>query len=217
VVEAARTKRTYNSQRRQQQAQATRLAILQAAQRLFERDGYPRTTVEDIAAEAGVALKTVYSAFTTKAGLLRALWDLLLKGDTDDAPVGERAWYRAVLDEPDPDRQLRLLAAGACRVKSRIGGLLKVIRSASVVDPDSAALWQLIQTDFYENQRAIVAVLHARGTLRSGLGATEATDILWSLNHPDVWLLFVDQRGWKPQAFEAWFADTLCQQLLGVA
>ena len=37
--------------------------------------------MEQIAAEAGVALKTVYIGFTTKSGLLRALWDLRLKGD----------------------------------------------------------------------------------------------------------------------------------------
>jgi len=214
VVDPPRAKRAYNSQRRQQQAQATRLAILLAAQRLFERDGYVPTTVDDIAVEAGVALKTVYSAFTTKAGLLRALWDLLLKGDSDDAPVAQRAWYRSMLEEPDPQVQLHLLAAGACAVKVRIGGLLKVIRSASVVDRDSAELWRLIQSDFYENQRAIVSALHARGGLRSGLSVSEATDILWSLNHPDVWLLLVDQRGWTPKSFEAWFADTLCQQLL---
>jgi AcrR family transcriptional regulator len=215
VADSAPAKRAYNSQRRRQQAEMTRVAILEAAQRLFERDGYARTTVDDIALHAGVALKTVYSAFGTKAGVLRALWDLLLKGDADEAPVAARAWYRSVLEEPDAHRQLRLLAAGACAVKVRIGPLLKVIRSASVVDRDSAELWQLIQTDFYENQRAIVSTLHERGALRSGLSALEATDILWSLNHPDVWLLLVDQRGWQSQAFEAWFAETLCQQLLG--
>ena len=47
-----------------------------------------------------------------------------------------------------------------------------------------------------------------------GLDPTTATDVLWSLNHPDMWILLVDQRGWTPAAFESWFADTLCQQLL---
>ena len=135
-------KRAYNSQRRRQQALDTRLAILDAAQRLFERDGYVATTMEDIAGEAGVALKTVYSAFTTKGGLLRAVWDLLLKGDVDDAPVAEREWYLSMLDERDPHQQLRRLAHGACEVKVRIGALLRVIRSAAVVEADSAALWQ---------------------------------------------------------------------------
>jgi AcrR family transcriptional regulator len=214
VADALRAKRPYNSERRKQQALGTRRAILDAAQVLFERDGYVATTMDDIAAEAGVALKTVYSAFTTKAGLLRSLWDLLLKGDSDDAPVAQRAWYRSILEERDPERQLRLLAAGACAVKVRIGALLRVIRSASAVDPDGAALWQLIQTDFYENQSAIVKVLHERGALRNGIGPVEAADILWTLNHPDTWLLLVGERGWAPVAFEAWFGDTLCQQLL---
>ena len=214
MADARPTKRPYNSARRQQQALATRRAIIDTAQRLFERDGYVAVTMEEIASETGVALKTVYSAFTTKSGLLRAVWDLLLKGDSDDAPVAQRASYRQVLEEPDAERQLRLLAAGACAVKRRIGALLRVIRSASVVNDDAAALWRLIQTDFYENQRAIIGTLHARGALRPGLGPVEATDILWTLNHPDLWLLLVGTRGWTPAAFEAWFADTLCQQLL---
>ena len=214
MADAPRSKRAYNSERRKQQAAGTRQTILDAAQLLFEGNGYVTTTMDDIAAEAGVALKTVYSAFTTKSGLLRAVWDLLLKGDSDEAPVAQRQWYMAVLDERDPERQLRLLAHHACVVKSRIGLLLRVIRSASVVDPDGADLWRLIQTDFYANQRAIIDTLHERGGLRAGLGPVEATDILWSLNHPDVWLLLVGERGWTPAAFESWFADTLCQQLL---
>ncbi len=188
--------------------------MLEAAQRLFERDGYVATTMDAVAGEAGVALKTVYSAFTTKSGLLRAVWDLVLKGDTADAPVAQRAWYREVLDETDPERQLRLNARNASAVKVRIGPMLRVIRSASVVDPEGEALWRLIQSDFYENQRAIVKALHKRGALRRGLSQVVASDILWGLNHPDVWLLLVGERGWTPQQFESWFAHTTCQQLL---
>ena len=77
--------RPYNSPRRREQAAATRREILEAAQRLFERQGYATTTMAAIAAEAGVALKTVYVAFETKSGLLRALWHLLLRGDEGDA------------------------------------------------------------------------------------------------------------------------------------
>ena len=76
----------------------------------------------------GCALKTVYVVFTTKSGLLRALWDLLLKGDQADAGVAERPWYRQVLDEPDPVRQLRSTRATRASVKERIAGVLKVIR-----------------------------------------------------------------------------------------
>jgi AcrR family transcriptional regulator len=214
VVSTPQQRRKYDSRRRREQAAATRHSILDAAQRLFEHEGYVATTMEAIADEAGVALKTVYLAFTTKSGLLRALWDLLLKGDVDDAPVAERAWYREMLDEPDPERQLRLNARNARTVKTRIGTLLGVIRDAATVDSDSAELWRLIQTDFYDNQRVLVESLERHGGLRDDLDITRATDILWTLNHPDVWLLLSDQRGWPPEEFENWFGDITCAQLL---
>src|SRR6266542_1652119 len=191
MVESVKPTRRYLSPRRQQQAADTRRTILEAARRLFEQHGYPVTTMEAVAAEAGVALKTVYVAFTTKSGLLRGLWDLLLKGDQDVAAVAERPWYREMIDEPDPVRQLRLNARNARAVKVRIGPLLEVIRSAAVVDADSAALWSLIQSDFYDNQRVIGESLHAKHALLPELDVTHATDILWTLNHPDVWLLLV--------------------------
>jgi AcrR family transcriptional regulator len=214
MVEHVKPRRGYHSPRREQQAAATRRAILEAALRLFEQHGYPATTMEQVAAEAGVALKTVYVAFTTKSGLLRALWDLGLKGDQDQAGVADRPWYRDVLDEPDPERQLRRNAGNASVVKQRIGGILKVLRSAAPVDPDAAALWRLIQSDFYDNQRVIVESLQARQALRPGLDVARATDILWALNHPDLWLLLVGERGWTPGQWERWFADTACAQLL---
>ena len=171
--------------------------------------------MEQVAEEAGVALKTVYVAFATKSGLLRALWDLRLKGDQEETGVAERSWYRAVVEEPDPVRQLRRNARNARVVKERIAGMLKVLRSAALVDPDADGLWRLIQRDFHDNQRVIVASLHARGALRPGLGVARATDILWTLNHPDVWLLLVGERGWTPGRWERWFAATACEQLLG--
>lgn len=213
MAERVKTRR-YDSARRREQAAATRREILQAAQRLFEGQGYAATTMAAIAAEAGVALKTVYVAFETKSGVLRALWHLLLRGDEGDAPVGERSWYRELLAEPDPERQLRMTARASRIVKQRAGALLLVIRDAAPADPDIAALWGRIQTDFYDNQREIVKALHRNGALRSGLGVARAADILWSLNHPDLWHLLVGERGWGPKRYEQWFGDTICAQLL---
>jgi AcrR family transcriptional regulator len=214
MAERVKPPRRYHSPLRQEQAATTRAAVLAAARRLFVRDGYAATSMQAIAAEAGVAPKTVYLAFATKSGLLRALWDLALKGDEDDAPVDRRAWYRDVIEEPDPEKQLRRNARNARIVKVRIAPLLEVIRNGAPVDADVAALWDLIGTDFYENQRAIVEVVHRKRALRRGLDIATATDILWTLNHPDVWLLLVGKRGWTPERWERWFADTACAQLL---
>src|SRR3954465_7689168 len=138
-------KRRYDSSRRRAQAAATRRDILAAAQRRVERDGYAATTMEAIAAEAGVALKTVYVVFETKSGLLRALWNHLLRGGRDTVPVAEQPWYRAVLDEPDPERQRRPTARNSREVKLRIAAVLETIRTAAPVDPDIGALWARIQ------------------------------------------------------------------------
>ena len=131
MAEDVRATRRYDSPRRRAQAAATRADILGAAQRLFERQGYAATTMDAIAVEAGVALKTVYVAFETKSGLLRALWNHLLRAGRDETPVAEQEWYREMLEEPDAERQLRLLARNARVVKLRIGGVLEVIRSAA--------------------------------------------------------------------------------------
>lgn len=207
-------KRSYDSPRRREQAAATRRAILLAAQPLLERQGYSATTMAEIATAAGVALKTVYAAFETKSGVLRALWNLLLRGDDEDVPVMQREWYVEVLEEPDPERQLRLNARNARAVKQRIAGLLEVIRGGAHLDADIEALWSRIQSDFYENQGGIVASLAAKGALAPGLDVARATDILWTLNHPDMWQLLVAQRGWSAEQWEQWFADTSCAQLL---
>jgi AcrR family transcriptional regulator len=214
MAERVKAPRPYHSPLRQEQAAATRTAVLDAAQRLFERDGYPASSMQAIATEAGVASKTVYLAFATKSGLLRAVWDRALKGDDDDAGVAQREWYREVMEEPDPAQQLRLNARNARAVKVRIAPLLEVIRNGAPVDGDVAALSDLIQADFYENQRAIVASIHRRKGLRRGLDVVTATDILWTLNHPDTWLLLVGRRGWSPDQWERWFGDTACTQLL---
>jgi AcrR family transcriptional regulator len=167
-----------------------------------------------IAADAGVALKTVYVAFTTKSGLLTSLWNLLLRGADDGIAVHDRDWYREVLDEPDPARQLRLNARNSRAVKERVGAVMAVIRSAAPLDPEIDALWDRIQSQFHENQAEIVRRLEAKGALRPGLDVARAADILWTLNHPDVWLLLVRDRGWTPAAYEEWFGEVACAQLL---
>ena len=209
--------RRYDSRRRREQAASTKAEILVAAQRLFERDGYAATTVADIAAEAGVALKTVYLAFETKSGVLRAVWNALLRGDDDSVPVAEQAWYREVVEEPDPERQLRLNAHNSRLVKGRIGGVLEVIRAAAPSDAEIDALWNRIQTEFHANQAVIVQSLAEKGALRPGLDVQRAADVLWMLNHPSTWRLLVGERGWTAEQYEEWTGDVACEQLLATA
>lgn len=214
MTEPVKQTRKYESAHRREQALATRQAILEAAQRRFEADGYAAATIAAIAREAGIAAKTIFIAFESKAGLLRAVWNHLLRGELDDRPVAEQDWYRQVLEERDPEQQLRLNARNSTNGKQRISSILEVIRNAASADPEIDELWQRIQTDYRENQRAIVAQLAKRKALSPGLNVERAADILWTINHPNTWQLLVVERGWTPAQYEQWSGDAACRELL---
>src|SRR5919107_6063720 len=97
---AEAVKRRYDSSRRQEQARATRRAVLQAAHDLFVSQGYGRTTMADVAAAAGVSVETVYAAFKNKATLLHRVWDVTIGGDAKEAALPERPEGPAIPAEP---------------------------------------------------------------------------------------------------------------------
>jgi AcrR family transcriptional regulator len=205
-------KRPYDSPRRREQAAATRAAILDAALKLFEQQGYAATSVAAIAEEAGVALKTVYAVFGTKRSVLVALRSRLVRGSDDPVPVAEREWFRAVLDEPDPRKRLTMFAAAATALKSRAGAIFEIIRHAAPADPEIGAMWDEFTRDFYENQRLVIERFDADGALK--VDVNRATDILWTINHPAVYHLLVVERGWSADDYQRWLEESLDQQLL---
>lgn len=212
---AERVKRTrrYESPRRREQAEATRREILDAAERLFQRDGYAVTTMAAIAREARVSLRTVYVAFETKAGVLRALWNQRLRSDQPGVPMTEHPEVLAALDEADPERSLRMNARNSRLGKERIGLLAVLIRTAAPIDPDIAELRDRIDHEYRELQRRLVERLHRRRALKKGLGVDRATDVLWVINHPDTWRLYMD-RGWTGDEYERWAGDAAVRELL---
>jgi AcrR family transcriptional regulator len=56
-------------------AQQTRRTIVDTALRLFRRDGYDRTTMRAIAAEAGISVGSAYYYFGSKEHLVQAFYD----------------------------------------------------------------------------------------------------------------------------------------------
>jgi AcrR family transcriptional regulator len=214
AAETRQKTRRYHSPRRREQAEATRTAIMDAGERLFLEDGYAGTSMAAIAKEAGVALKTVYVAFETKSGLLRALWHRSLRGGREDVPVGDQEWFRKVIEEPDPEKALRLNARNSRHVKARIGPMGEVIRSAAPTDPEIDALLNRIWSQFYDNQRDVVKALKRRKALKPGLSVDRAADVLWTLNHPSVYFLLLAGRGWTEDQYERWLGDITIAELL---
>jgi AcrR family transcriptional regulator len=204
--------RRYDSPRRREQAAETRRKILDAAEALFARQGYAATAMPAIAEEAGVALKTVYLAFGTKAGVLQGLWDVRLGGDDQPVPVTERPWYRQLLQASDPVALVRTAARQSRTVKERAGDLMVIIRQAAVVEPALASLWETIESEFRVVLGGLAGRLFDLGALAVSVG--RATDLLWTLNHPDTWYLLVRGCGWSADQYEQWVGNTLVAQLL---
>lgn len=209
-----RPRRRYDSPRRRERAAATRRSILDAAGRAFIARSYVATTMEAIAAAAGVSPETVYATFRTKRALLAALVDVSITGDDEPVPVLERDWVRQLRDEPDRHRRAALLASAGRSILERRSALDDVLRGAAPADPAIAALLVAGKAERHAGQRELMRLVAREDGLRPGMTLDEAADILYALGSPETWHQLVVERGWSPARFEAWYADAIERLLL---
>jgi AcrR family transcriptional regulator len=213
-VPKVKAKRTYDSSLRKQQASQTRMRILDASQRLFAERGYAASTIEAIAAGAGVAVDTVYAAFGSKRGVLQALLNVRVGGDEAELDLLARAGPQAVQREPDQRAQLAAFAADVSSIIERARPVDDIIRGAAAVDPEIAALRSGAQAYRYRNIRQLVSWLAAKGPLRDGLTEDDAAAIAWTMSSPEVHGLLRVARGWSAERYAAWLALSLARILL---
>lgn len=171
---------------------------------------WPRD-LEDIAARAGVAVPTVYKAFTSKRNLLAAAVATAMTGGPD-GPVDRQAWFQEQLDAPTAELQLQLIARNARRLNDRAGQLLELVRAAAARDSEIAALWRDINNERLARSRTSAQRLAAKATLRTSVPGAAHT--LWALTVPEVYVLHVKESGLRPDAYQHWLADLLIAVLL---
>ena len=214
--ESARPRRRYDAPRRRAQAAETRAKIIEAAARVFLERGYAGATIPRIATEAGVAVETVYRSASGKAGLLAAAVQAALAGGVERAevPVEQRPGIRRVIEETDPRRQLRAYAATQPGVWGRVGPLLRVLDVAATTDEALVELRNRHAAQRLNGLRRFAALLAERGALRPGLSVDRAADILWTVCAQANYDSLVTARGWKPEEYRDWVADTLANSLL---
>src|SRR5262245_52097861 len=95
-------KRNYSSTLRDAQARQTRRAIVDAGARLFVDDGFGRTTIDTIAAEAGVSRKTVFTSVGGKVEILKLAIDWAIVGDDEPVALADRPEIERLKAETDP-------------------------------------------------------------------------------------------------------------------
>lgn len=116
-------------------------AIERAALRLFLRDGYERTSVDAIAAEAGVSKRTVYSHFGDKENLFLST----LRDTRDDLQDKVREITERTMTGDDAESALlacvREIAAMTSRSPER-AGMIRLIISEAPHFPGSTDVWR---------------------------------------------------------------------------
>jgi AcrR family transcriptional regulator len=208
------SRRRYDSSRRQAAADETRRRILRAARELFLERGYTATTMPAIAESAGVAVDTLYATIGPKPAIFRLLIETALSGKDEAIPALDRDYVREMQAEPDPRRKLDRYAHAVRMIQGRLAPLVAHLREAARSEPQLAELWQEISSRRAANMRLFAAELAATGGLRPGLSIEAAADIIWATNSPEFYLLLVHERGWSPDQFEAWLADSWKRLLL---
>lgn len=202
-------KRTYESTLRAEQARATRRAIVDAAARLFVERGYGTTTVDAIAAAAGVSRKTVFTSVGGKLEALKLARDWALAGDDEPVAVMDRPDVRQMRREPDARVILHRYARMVRERLGRAAAIQIVIESAAGLDSGVQALAEEGREQRLFGMRDLADELERRGALKDATTADEAADVLWLLNDARVYHRLVEERGWTPERFEQWLAETL--------
>jgi AcrR family transcriptional regulator len=207
----AAVKRSYSAPRREEAARATRLAVVDAAHRLFLEQGYGATTIDQIAVRAGVSRPTVF-AVGSKASLLKLARDVAMAGDDEDLDVASRSRFQRLLAEPDPVVTLQIFAEHCADLLGRYAALDEVVRQAAGSDDEIRDLWQTSETQRLRAARLVVANLAGKAELR--LPQDRAADVLWLLMASDSYRRLVQGRRWSRARWIAWYAETLHSQLL---
>jgi AcrR family transcriptional regulator len=190
----------YHSPLRAKQAAETRQAIVQAAITLFGARGWAATSLPMVAAEAGTAVDTIYSAFGSKSGLLMAAIDRAIVGDDDPAPM---------VDRPE----LQLFAKGRRTERMRTGVLFTIgVYDRSL--PILRALQEAAASDDAASARLARYHDDRRNVMVAGLALIlgrpapdELVDAIWALVSPDVYTMLLEHRGWTRAHTADWLVE----------
>ncbi len=204
--------RRYDASRRQQQAAEARREVLIVARRLLLQDGYARTTIPAVAAEAGVSAEFVYKNIGAKPALLAAVLDAAVGGD--DAPI-------RFVDRDAVLRLRTLTSAGEViegyvhvmtQVQVRVAPLL--LLASQSADPEAADLAIKADADRMVGMTGLAQHLHRLGGIRPDASMETTRDVLWTYTSAQFYDLLVGRRRWPLEQYERFIREALVAALL---
>jgi AcrR family transcriptional regulator len=188
---------------------AQRLVTAAAFELMVER-GYIATTMTAIAEHAGVAERTVYNLFGSKAGLILAtLRDRATGGETHQLQMDhEHMWS---LD--DPAEIIEFAVETNRRVASRAVSLFQVAYQAAAVEEKVAAALEELEEQRFHHQGEVIDMLHQKGHLRTDIPYNLIKRGFWLIAGPET-LIKAMKAGWDLDTYSMWLQATLLGMLL---
>jgi AcrR family transcriptional regulator len=211
-VASVKGRRSYDGSRRRERARQTRQAVVDAAWRHFQADGYAATTIASIAATAGVSVETVYKSFGSKARLLRAIAESAIAGP-GAVPTMRRSDEMAA-HESDPYTIVRRWAEFATEVTPRGAPVVLLIRSSASGSAELAEVLAQLDDERLARMAHQARLLVERGYLRPDVTEAEARDVMWAYTDPGMYELLVLRQGWPLERYRDFLAGALTAALL---
>ena len=204
----SRGQETKRPNRREIAAADTRREILRVARQLFAEHGYANTSVQQIAAESGVAVQTIYSSVGSKAALLLALNDLI----DEEAGIGPLA--AELRGEEDPAQLVAKAVHITRQLNERCGDLIRVLLSAEPAEPDVAAAVADGMRRHDEGASSLGRQLASMGALPAEVTAEHAAAAFGMMTSPASWRQLTQGAGWSFDESEVWLTDSIVKLLL---
>jgi AcrR family transcriptional regulator len=206
---SAKASRTYRSELRQQQAEATRSRVIAAATELFASEGYARTTLAKIAAAAGVSAETVQGQ-GPKAALLIAALEYAGVGVAGEENVLNLDIGRKMLAINDRWKALDFVVAAVTDVHRRTARLAPALFGGASADPEMDRYVEDFMAGIHLQARRVLEVYRDRGWLRDDVSFDELVEtFVVVLGSPETYIRIVHRDGWSVDAYRAW-----CRRML---
>ena len=193
---------------RKQQAAATRRQIALAARRRFSADGYAATTIDAIAAEAGVAPATVYKVFGTKRAMAGELLALV------DQEAGIDGFRQILATGDDPRKLLATCVQLGRSLFEHSGDIISAVRGAAAVEPEFAGVYAEGRRRHMTGCRLLADRLDSMGALRDGIDATWAAGVISMCTDNDTYDKLTTLFGWTLGQCQERLTRHLCELLL---
>ena len=207
-------RRPYRSTLREDQARATRRAVVSAARDLFVELGWSGTTIDAVAARAGVSRKTVFTSVGGKAALLKLALDWALVGDDEPVPLQERQVIAELEQQTDPHALVAQWARFVAELEERAAPLAAVLVVAADADPEAATVHAVSERNRLGGAELFVSRLAALGGLRSGLTTQRAVAAALVLMDPSIHRTLVSEHGWTRGEYADWIERSAVAELL---